>query len=381
MNAPAAELPSMPLHAAPIATPAPPLAIDYSGAALCTGRLCGATLRGHVQAIRTRSSTISMERLLAALRPDSFTLMILAAVGLATVLPATGAAVDWLDAAVKLSVMALFLLHGARLSRQAVLQALRDWRLQSTVLAVTFGLFPLVAFVCGPVLVHILEPTLYFGVLFVGCLPSTVQSSIAFTSMGRGNVPAAACAASASNLLGIFITPLLIGLLLAREGEISFAAIGSIVLLLLVPFAVGQVARPWLGEWVGRRRLLLMTVDRAAILLMIYSAFGKAVVGGVWRRVSWLDLLLVVVVCLVLLVIVVALAVLTARRMRFSREDEVATVFCGSMKSLVTGMPMANVLFPGAQAGVLVIPLIVFHQVQLLACAVLARRYGRAAAK
>jgi sodium/bile acid cotransporter 7 len=114
---------------------------------------------------------------------------------------------------------------------------------------------------------------------------------------------------------------------------------------------------------------------------MIYSAFGKAVVGGVWRRVSWLDLLLVVVVCLVLLVIVVALAVLTARRMRFSREDEVATVFCGSMKSLVTGMPMANVLFPGAQAGVLVIPLIVFHQVQLLACAVLARRYGRAAAK
>lgn len=317
-----------------------------------------------------------MDRLLAALRPDSFTLLIVATVGLASVVPATGAVVPLLDVAVKASVMALFFLHGARLAREAVLQAVGHWRLQFLIVALTYLAFPALALVARPLAGGVLEPTLYLGLLFLCCLPSTVQSSIAFTSVGRGNVPAAACAASASNLIGIFVTPLLTGALLARQGAVTFGAVGSIVLLLLVPFAAGQCVRPWLGGWIGRRRLLLTTVDRGAILLMIYSAFGKAVAGGVWHRVSGLDLALVVVACLVLLGAIVAVSILAARRLRFAREDEVAIVFCGSMKSLVTGMPMANVLFPGAQAGILLIPLIVFHQVQLLACAVLARRYG-----
>lgn len=317
-----------------------------------------------------------MDRLLAALRPDSFTLLILATVGLASVLPATGAAVDWLDLAVKASVMTLFFMHGARLAPEAVLQAIGHWRLQLTILAITFVLFPLLALAAAPLLGRVLDPTLYSGVLFLCCLPSTVQSSIAFTSMARGNVPAAACAASASNLLGIALTPLLLGLLLSRQGEVSLSAVGSIVLLLLVPFVAGQVARPWLGAWIGRRRLLLTTIDRGAILLMLYSAFGKSVEGGVWLRISGVDLLAVVAVCVVLLALVLVLAVVAARRYGFARADEAAIVFCGSMKSLVTGMPMANVLFPGAQAALLVIPLIVFHQVQLFACAVLARRYG-----
>ena len=110
---------------------------------------------------------------------------------------------------------------------------------------------------------------------------------------------------------------------------------------------------------------------------MIYSAFGKAVVAGVWHRVSGIDLTVVVAISFGLLAAIILFAVAVARRLGFSREDEVAIVFCGSTKSLVTGMPMANVLFPGAQAGILVIPLIVFHQLQLLVCAVLARRYGR----
>ncbi len=317
-----------------------------------------------------------MDRLFAALRPDSFTLMIVAAVALASVAPASGPAVPLLDVVVKAAVMALFFLHGARLAREAVLQAIGQWRLQFVILALTFLAFPALALLTSPLLARALEPTLYLGFLFLCCLPSTVQSSIAFTSVGRGNVPAAACAASASNLLGIVATPLLTGLLLAREGSITPGAVGSIVLLLLVPFVAGQVARPWLGGWLSRRRLLLITVDRAAILLMIYASFGKAVEAGVWQRVSAVDLALVVVVSIALLAAIVTLAISTARRLGFTRPDEVAIVFCGSMKSLVTGMPMANVLFAGAQAGILVIPLIVFHQVQLLACAVLARRYG-----
>ena len=317
-----------------------------------------------------------MNRLASALRPDSFTLMILATVGLASLAPASGALVPLLDMAVKASVMTLFFMHGARLAREAVLQAIGHWRLQFLILGLTYLLFPMIALLTAPLVSGLLEPTLSLGFLFLCCLPSTVQSSIAFTSVGRGNVPAAACAASASNLLGIVVTPLLTGLLIARQGQVTFGAMGSIVVLLLLPFVAGQLARPWLGAWVSRRRLLLTTVDRGAILLMIYAAFGKAVEAGVWQRVSAADLGVVVIASVVLLATVLVLAVLAARRLGFSQEDEVAIVFCGSMKSLVTGMPMANVLFPGAQAGILVIPMIVFHQVQLLACAVLARRYG-----
>ena len=317
-----------------------------------------------------------MARLLLALRPDSFTLLILATVVLASLLPVTGGAVAVLDIVVKASVMSLFFLHGARLAREAVLQALGHWRLQALILALTFVAFPLAALIAGPLAARVLEPSQYLGLLFLCCLPSTVQSCIAFTSVGRGNVPAAACAASASNVLGVFITPLLSGLLLSRQGGVSPGAVGSIVVLLLVPFVVGQLARPWLAQWLGRRRTLLTTVDRGAILLMIYSAFSQAVAGGVWQRISPKDLAFVVVTCAVLLAAVMALAVFAARRLRFTTADEVAIVFCGSTKSMVTGMPMANVLFPGAQAGLLMIPLIVFHQMQLLVCAVVARRYG-----
>ncbi len=317
-----------------------------------------------------------MDRLPSALRPDGFTLAILATVVVASLAPATGTAIDVLDDASRLSVMALFLLHGARLAREAVLEAIGRSRLQLTILAVTFVLFPCLALATAPLLAGVFDPALQVGIVFLCCLPSTVQSSIAFTSMAQGNVAAAACAASASNLLGIVATPLLTGLLLARHGGVGLDAVGSIVMLVLGPFVAGQLLRPRIGAWVMRQRRVLSTVDRGSILLMVYAAFGKAVVGGVWQRLSAADLVAVTLACMMLLAVVILLAVVAARRLRFDRADEATIVFCGSMKSLVTGLPLANALFPGAQAGVLVIPLIVYHQVQLLVCAVIARRYG-----
>jgi sodium/bile acid cotransporter 7 len=310
------------------------------------------------------------------LKLDSFTLSLVASVALASVLPASGAAADVIDVAIKLAVMLLFFLHGARLPREAVIQAVKHWRLQLLILALTFALFPLIGWATAPIASRVLEPALVSGLLFLCCLPSTVQSSIAFTSLGQGNVPAAACAASASNLVGIVVTPLLTGVLLARHGTIALGAVGTILVLLLVPFIAGQVARARVGAWAARRHTLVGLVDRGSILLMVYGAFGKAVIGGVWQRLSGADVLWIVVTSCALLALVVSLAVFASRRLRFSREDEAAIVFCGSMKSLVTGMPMANVLFPGAVVGVLVLPVIVFHQVQLLACALLARRYA-----
>jgi len=307
---------------------------------------------------------------------DGFTLALMVIVAIASFAPVHGAPAQALDVLVKAAVMALFFLHGARLSHDAVFAAMAHWRLHLAVLSSTYVLFPVLALLLAPLASATLGSSLALGLVFTCCLPSTVQSSIAFTSLAHGNVPAAVVSASLSNILGIVVTPLLTGLLLARSGAFSGDAFLSIATLLLLPFIAGHALRPWIGGWVARNRALLGIVDRGSILLMVYAAFSKAVIGGLWTRVSGSTLAGLLVACGVLLALVLALTTYGARRLGFSREDEIPIVFCGSKKSLVTGVPMANVLFGGAEAGMIVLPLMVFHQVQLLVCAWLAQRYA-----
>ena len=215
------------------------------------------------------------------------------------------------------------------------------------------------------------------GVLFLCVLPSTVQSSIAFTSMAGGNIPAAVCAASASNIFGIFLTPLLVGLLFGVHGNgISGSAVWTIVLQLLLPFMLGQIIQPFVGDFIRRHRKALSLVDRGSILMVVYLAFSEAVATGLWHQFSAAALVTMVVVDIVLLALVLTITTWTSRRLGFSREDEIALVFCGSKKSLASGVPMANVIFAGQNIGAIVLPLMLFHQIQLMACAVLARRYA-----
>ena len=219
--------------------------------------------------------------------------------------------------------------------------------------------------------------------MFLTLLPSTVQSSIAFTSVARGNVAAAVCSASFSNLAGIVVTPALAALLMRQAGGsgsgFSLSSVESIVGQLLVPFVAGHLLRPLIGGWVGRHKGLVSLVDRGSILLVVYTAFGAAVVGGLWHKVSGEDLALVFALCCVLLAGVLAATWAAGRAMGLDRADRVVLVFCGSKKSLASGVPMAGVLFPPAQVGLVILPLMIFHQIQLIACAVIARRWGEAA--
>ena len=220
-------------------------------------------------------------------------------------------------------------------------------------------------------------PELAAGIVFLGCLPSTIQSSIAFVGIARGNVPAAVAAASASNLLGIALTPLLVGVLLQAQGAVTASSVWTIVLQLLVPFAAGQALRPWIGRWVAAQANGLSKIDRGSILLVVYTAFSGAVVEGVWSRLSLLDLVRLLVICVVLLAAVLAITAVAARALGFSRADEIAIVFCGSKKSLASGAPIAAALLTPAVAGVAMIPLMVFHQIQLMACAAIAQQYAK----
>jgi sodium/bile acid cotransporter 7 len=312
--------------------------------------------------------------------PDLFTLTLLATVALASLLPCRGGAARVFDLITDAAIALLFFLHGAKLPRAAIMQGMTHWRLHLTVFASTFVLFPLLGLAMQPLGHALLTPRLYLGLLFVCMLPSTVQSSIAFTSIAGGNVSAAVVSASMSNLIGIVLTPLLVGLLLAGHGSggPSWQGVLDIVLQLLLPFVLGQLARRWIGGFVDRHRPLLGLTDRGTILLVVYSAFSAAVVGGVWRHTPLLSLLATAAMCLLLLGLVMPALTWTARRLGFSREDEIAIVFCGSKKSMASGIPMAKILFAGQLGGLgaLVLPLMMFHQLQLMVCAVVARRYA-----
>ena len=214
--------------------------------------------------------------------PDNFTLALLATVILASLLPCRETVAQVFDVITDAAIALLFFLHGAKLPRTAIVQGMTHWRLHLLVFASTFVLFPLLGLALKPLGHALLTPQLYLGVLFVCTLPSTVQSSVAFTSIAGGNVPAAVVSASMSNLIGIVLTPLLAGLLLASSGGagISWQGVLDILLQLLLPFALGHLARRWIGDWVDRHKPLLKFTDQGTILLVVYTAFSAAVVQG-----------------------------------------------------------------------------------------------------
>jgi len=307
---------------------------------------------------------------------DKFLAAILLTVAFATVMPArseAAVAVGWLtDAAIAL----LFFMHGAQLSPEIALRGARHWRLHSMVFLSTFALFPLLGISARLLAPSLLPDPLWAGLILLTALPSTVQSSIAFTSVAGGNVPAALCSASASNLLGVFLTPLIAGFLLTRHGlDISARSVLAIVVQLLVPFVAGQLLRPWIGAYVTRHARALKSVDYGSILLIVYSAFSHGVVDGIWHQIDASELLKVALIDVALLAVVISILTFASRLLGFSRADEITIVFCGSKKSLASGLPIATLLFAG-HVGLVVIPLMLFHQIQLMVCASLARRYA-----
>ena len=307
---------------------------------------------------------------------DPYILLLLGTVGLAALFPARGTASDVASGASTAAIAFLFFLYGARLSTREALDGLKHWRLHATVLACTFLLFPLLGLAARGFVPVLLNEPLYQGLLFLTLVPSTIQSSIAFTSMARGNVPAAICAGSFSSLVGIVVTPLLAAAVLGSGAGFSTDSLVEIVLQLLVPFAAGQLLRRWIGSFVTRHKKALGLVDRGSILLVVYTAFSEGMVQGIWHQVSPLRLGGLLAVEAVLLAVMLALTWYGAKALRFDRADRIAIQFAGSKKSLAAGLPMASVLF-GAHASLVVLPLMLFHQMQLMVCAVIAKRRAR----
>jgi len=326
----------------------------------------------------SRATASSIGLVCACLRSEWFVLALILVVMAASVLPCYGVSAEILSRLAVLTISSLFFLQGARLSRDAVFGGMIHWRLHLAIMSTTFVLFPVLGLGVVSLFESALSEPLRIGVLFVCALPSTVQSSIALTSIARGNIPGAICAAATSNLIGILLTPLLLTALVhVHGGSFDFAGLWKIVLQLLVPFTAGHLLRSRIGDWVDRNRAVLAITDRGSILLVVYVAFSGAVTHGIWQQLPPATLALLVLIDGMLLIAVLVLMTVGSRALAASRVDEVAVVFCGSQKSLVTGVPMANVVFAGSAVGVILLPIMLYHMLQLLVCAWLARRYAR----
>ena len=311
-------------------------------------------------------------------KPDPLIVLIILAVIIAIIAPARGNFADIVGQLTNVAIALLFFLYGARLSTQEALYGLKHWRLHLTILAFTFVVYPLIGIALRP-LTAVISHDMYLGILFLTLVPSTVQSSVAFTSIAKGNVAGAIVSASASNLVGVIITPLLVMFLMGTGGgvHIDTSVFGEIALLLLAPFVLGQLTRRWVGKVAQSKATKV--VDRGSIAMVVYSAFSKGVVDGIWSSISLWDLAFLVVFAAIFVAFMLWLTRKASQKMGFNRADTIAIEFCGSKKSLATGLPMASVIFAsgGASLGLLILPLMIYHQVQLMMCSWLAARYAQ----
>lgn len=316
--------------------------------------------------------------MLARLIPDKFILLLLATIALATLLPAQGRGLALVSTIANIAIFSLFFFHGLRLAHEAVWAGLKHWRLQLAVLGFVFGVMPLMGLGASVLVSDFLSPPIWMGVLFLCVLPSTVQSAIAYSSVAGGNVAASVIAAAMSNLAGVVLTPLLFAMLAQIGGaEADLSTIGRIAGLLLLPFVLGQIARHWLSTWAELNRGWIGRLDRTTIVITVYVAFSAAVTEGLWSQLNGGEMLRLLAFVTVLLALAMGGSWLLGGALGFSREDRITLLFSGAHKSLATGAPMARILFPAAQAGMIVIPLMIYHQLQLMVSAWIAARLSR----
>ncbi|AXT83867.1 hypothetical protein C6I20_00745 [Aeromicrobium sp. A1-2] len=311
------------------------------------------------------------------LRPDPFIIALLVAAVVASFVPATGNGLDALKLASMVAIGLLFFLYGARLSTGETLAGIRHWRLHAVVLGTTFVVFPVLGLGAQLLEPGFLTPGLAAGVLLLCLVPSTVQSCVVYTRIAGGNVAGAVVSASMSNLIGVFLTPALVALLMTSDARVDAGAVLRIVLQLFAPFVLGQLLRPLIGDVVARHDIRLRLYDRSSIVLVVFVAFSEGAEADVWSSLTIWSVLAVAAVCAMLLGIAMGWTVLIGRALGFARADRIPILFCGSNKSLASGLPIASVLFAGGDVALIVLPLMLYHQMQIITGAVIAGRLAR----
>jgi sodium/bile acid cotransporter 7 len=305
---------------------------------------------------------------------DTFVVLLLITLAVAALFPPRAELRPALSSAGGIAVALQFFISGLRLPSSSALRGLRAWRLHLVILGFSFGVFPLLGLGVAAGSSWYLTPELVAGLLFLTMLPTAVQTATTFTGIAGGNAGAAVCAASISNLLGVVATPVLIAFALGSYSGMNVSSAARIALQIVAPFVLGQMLHKLAAKWVQRWASPLKVVDRGAILLVVYTAFGAAVADGLWQKLPPAQLVVTAGICALMLALTLSLTSLVGRKLGFAPADATAIVFCGSEKSLAAGLPLAAILFHGPLGGVVILPVIIYHAMQLIVCAGLARR-------
>lgn len=312
---------------------------------------------------------------------DWFLLGMVAAVLVASLAPDWGRSEGvlrlglWTD----VGVFALFFLHGMGLSTDSLKTGATKWKLHLLVQLCTYVVFPVWWALGAWLLGDWIARDLLLGFFYLAVLPSTVSSSVAMTAMAKGDVAAAVLNATLSTLLGVFLTPLMVSAMMGSQGvaiEVADTML-KVAQMLLLPFVLGHILRRWLAAFFARIKPWTSIFDRLVIVMLVWVAFSDSVADGLWRDHGYTLLAQAALGAVLFLYPMLWFTLRVSRALGFSKEDEIVAVFCGSKKTLASGMPMAKLLFSGHPAmGVLVLPILMYHQIQLFACAAMARRYA-----
>ncbi|QTD56708.1 bile acid:sodium symporter [Parasphingorhabdus cellanae] len=297
---------------------------------------------------------------------------------MATLFPVRGTAEPIAAFAVSAGIFWIFLLHGIRLDRQEVVAGFRNWRLQSAVFGYVFGAMVVAGFILSRIVDGHIAPMIAVGFLYLGCLPSTIQSAASYTAIAKGNMGASVVAAATVNLSSIIITPVVFALLASSVGiVITGGSFVKIITMLLLPFVIGQLIQGWARPWVAQYGNIVGWSDKIAISLAVYVAFSGAVVAGIWQQVPGDQFLIVAIAITALLMFAFGGAWLLGGIAGFALNDRKALLFGGAQKSIAVGAPLAAILFPPENAGLLLIPLLFYHLSSLVLSAPLAVRLSK----
>lgn len=319
--------------------------------------------------------------MLSRLIPDRFILILFATIALASVVPVRGEAVTVAGVISSAAVFVIFLLHGIRLPRHEIVAGIANWRVQGSLFLFMFGVMPLTGLALARLTDGWLPPLVAVGLLYCGVLPTTVQSATTYTSLARGNVAVSVVSSAFNNLAAIIVTPTLFALLAGSGGGValSWGLAGRVALILLLPFVIGQSVQRWARPFVLAHPAGIKLVDQAAIAIAVYVAFSAAVVDGIWERLSGGDFALLSCALAVMLAVGFGGAWMVGRLIGAPRADRIAIVFSGAQKSIAVGAPLAALLFPAAAAGMVLLPILIYHLVQLIISAWLAPVLARGA--
>ena len=316
---------------------------------------------------------------------DGFIVMLIAMIVLAKLWPQVGAkdSVLPLSDIANVGVSVIFFFYGLRLSPKKLMEGISNWRLHLLIQATTFVLFPLVVLAVRLITGSFVNETIWLGVFFVACLPSTVSSAVVMVSIAGGNIPAAIFNASLSMLIGVFITPLLMGLYMgAATGSFDLGPIIiKLLLQVLLPVVLGIILNSKWGAFAERNRKRLRYFDQSIILLIVYTAFCESFAKKMFEGYSWEFLLLLGAGMVAMFYTVYGIVYVLSRLLHFTREDKITAQFCGSKKSLVHGTVMSKVLFPhNPNMGIILLPIMMYHALQLITVSIIAQWFRRKSA-